>query len=173
MHVLCLDFINSQWYQTHRPFKELLTNKAWITEFCRRWNLPVWDPETEDPHALFALRDFLFDAAVSFCKDRMLHQHQLDTLNDQLRKAVFYEQVEQPDGNGCQLRICAQRKGMDIVADRVLRSFAELITLYPAKQLKICANEECDWIFYDDSRNHTRKWCDNTCAASQRKNAQP
>ncbi|MCL6580471.1 MAG: CGNR zinc finger domain-containing protein [Firmicutes bacterium] len=25
---------------------------------------------------------------------------------------------------------------------------------------KVCANADCGWLFYDDSRNRSRRWCD-------------
>ena len=34
----------------------------------------------------------------------------------------------------------------------------------PTDRLRICANETCRWVFYDDSRTGRRKWCDmSTC----------
>jgi predicted RNA-binding Zn ribbon-like protein len=53
---------------------------------------------------------------------------------------------------------------LDLIIFEIVFSFAELITKYDIKRVKFCKNLECRWIFYDESRNHTRRWCDNTCA---------
>jgi predicted RNA-binding Zn ribbon-like protein len=29
-------------------------------------------------------------------------------------------------------------------------------------RIKICANSDCGWVIYDQSRNRTRRWCDKT-----------
>jgi predicted RNA-binding Zn ribbon-like protein len=37
-------------------------------------------------------------------------------------------------------------------------------------QLKACANDECQWAFYDRSRNHGGTWCDMSTCGNKLKN---
>jgi predicted RNA-binding Zn ribbon-like protein len=37
-------------------------------------------------------------------------------------------------------------------------------------QLKACANDECQWAFYDKSRNHGGTWCDMSTCGNKLKN---
>jgi len=44
----------------------------------------------------------------------------------------------------------------------VVRSAAELLTSSPKLgRVKVCAGEGCGWMFLDESRNASRKWCDS------------
>ena len=43
----------------------------------------------------------------------------------------------------------------------VARSAAELLTSPNRARVKVCAGEGCGWMFLDESRNASRKWCDS------------
>ena len=30
-------------------------------------------------------------------------------------------------------------------------------------RLKICASDECEWAYYDHSKNRSRQWCEYGC----------
>ena len=36
-------------------------------------------------------------------------------------------------------------------------------------RLKVCADEECEWSFYDRSRNHSGQWCDMAVCGGRHK----
>jgi predicted RNA-binding Zn ribbon-like protein len=38
--------------------------------------------------------------------------------------------------------------------------------------LKVCANSECQWAFYDRSRNQQGNWCDMAVCGNRLKNRQ-
>ena len=42
----------------------------------------------------------------------------------------------------------------------VARSAAELLTSQKLGRVKVCAGEGCGWIFLDESRNGSHRWCD-------------
>jgi predicted RNA-binding Zn ribbon-like protein len=41
------------------------------------------------------------------------------------------------------------------------RSAAELLTSSKLDRVKVCAGEGCGWMFLDESRNASRRWCDS------------
>jgi predicted RNA-binding Zn ribbon-like protein len=43
----------------------------------------------------------------------------------------------------------------------VARSAAELLTSPKLGRVKVCAGEGCGWVFVDESRNGSRRWCDS------------
>ena len=46
----------------------------------------------------------------------------------------------------------------------IVRSAVELLTSKDVSWLRICAAQDCDWLFIDASRNRSRRWCDmSTC----------
>ena len=42
----------------------------------------------------------------------------------------------------------------------ILLSATELLTSPEMERIGICEGDGCGWLFYDRSRNHSRKWCD-------------
>ncbi len=46
----------------------------------------------------------------------------------------------------------------------IVRSTVELLTSDDLGRLRLCAADDCDWVFLDHSRNASRRWCDmNVC----------
>jgi predicted RNA-binding Zn ribbon-like protein len=43
----------------------------------------------------------------------------------------------------------------------VAQSAAELLTSPMLGRVKVCAGEGCGWVFLDESRNGSRRWCDS------------
>jgi predicted RNA-binding Zn ribbon-like protein len=37
---------------------------------------------------------------------------------------------------------------------------ADLLTSDDVASIRLCEAEDCDWLFLDNSRNHSRRWCD-------------
>ncbi|MFB9991638.1 CGNR zinc finger domain-containing protein [Deinococcus oregonensis] len=54
---------------------------------------------------------------------------------------------------------------------RVARAAADLLHRMEAHRLKECENPECDLLFYDDSRNASRRWCSMQGCGNQQKQA--
>lgn len=52
------------------------------------------------------------------------------------------------------------RRPLDRVLWPALRSAAELLTGDDLPRLRLCAAQECGWLFLDHSKNATRRWCD-------------
>jgi predicted RNA-binding Zn ribbon-like protein len=38
-----------------------------------------------------------------------------------------------------------------------------------ADRIKVCRNDECGWLFFDESRNRSRQWCDMAACGSRMK----
>lgn len=53
---------------------------------------------------------------------------------------------------------------LDRVLWPVVRSAADLLTSPDLEHVRLCAADDCGWLFLDESKNHTRRWCDmKTC----------
>ncbi len=51
----------------------------------------------------------------------------------------------------------------------VARSAAELLTSPKLDRVKVCGGEGCGWMFLDESRNASRRWCDSrSCGNRER-----
>jgi predicted RNA-binding Zn ribbon-like protein len=54
----------------------------------------------------------------------------------------------------------AAGRGGDAVLARLLAIIARADALGTWERLKACPADDCQWAFYDFSRNHSRTWCD-------------
>jgi predicted RNA-binding Zn ribbon-like protein len=52
--------------------------------------------------------------------------------------------------------------GVTRALGEVAASFAELLATGDPTRIKVCANRDCGWFVYDESRNRTRRWCEST-----------
>ena len=163
MDFLCLDFINSQWYLTHRIFEECFEREVWIDRFCSKWELSKQQFYSERD-ALKPLRACLYQAALGLCENGRIGQADLEAVNQHLLPNSFCQKIERED-NAYVVRMVPIASNAPVLAHKIILSFTELITEYQLDRIKLCSNPDCDWFFYDSSKNHTRKWCDNTCAS--------
>ena len=57
-----------------------------------------------------------------------------------------------------------ENEALDRMLWPVLRSAGELLTSDRLDRLRLCSAEDCDWLFLDQSKNRSRRWCDmNVC----------
>lgn len=164
MEFLCLEFIGSQWYRTYKSYQEFFENAEWLDEFCSKWNLPKLTPFQEGMEKLLRFREFLFRVTSALCTNRAIADSDINRLNDCLKSSVHYRIIKAEEEK-YQLDIIPQMADVDWVIFKIACSFCELITEHPLEHLKLCANPDCGWVFYDDSKSHTKKWCGNKCAS--------
>ncbi|MGH2483655.1 MAG: CGNR zinc finger domain-containing protein [Candidatus Limnocylindria bacterium] len=50
-------------------------------------------------------------------------------------------------------------KGIALAVARLLGTIYDAMIVGTWERLKVCRNDECQWAFYDHSRNHSGAWC--------------
>lgn len=163
MDFLCLDFINSRWYITHKPFHDPLDSRDWLEKISTRYSLPEICL-VKNIGELKTFRELLFHALLELCIECKIQGIYIQKVNDILANG-HVQSVLIPKGGGYCLQVQHHCDDLTWEMYQIALSFSELITEYPIHNLKKCGNPDCDWIFYDDSKSHTRKWCDNRCAS--------
>ena len=51
----------------------------------------------------------------------------------------------------------------------IARSAADLLTSKQRSRVRQCASDDCNWLFLDRSKNHSRRWCDMTQCGNREK----
>jgi predicted RNA-binding Zn ribbon-like protein len=110
-----------------------------------------------------AMRE-LTDAAV---ESRTPAQRDLDEINRALRTHYTWYLVPAHDG----VSLDHKHEGDPIAGAlaRLTESVASEVSSGHPEQLRICANEDCRWVFSDTSRTGRRKWCDMATCGNRAK----
>jgi len=110
-----------------------------------------------------AMRE-LTDAAV---EGRTPAQRDLDEINRALRTHYTYYLIPARDG----VSLDHKHEGDPIAGAlaRLTESVASEVSGGHPEQLRVCANEDCRWVFNDSSRTGRRKWCDMATCGNRAK----
>ncbi len=104
------------------------------------------------------LRDALFEIFAAEARGRRTPRRALRSLEAELSGSYQMPQLERRHGRYRLTWESNARMG-DIV-----RSTVELLTSDDLGRLRLCAADDCNWVFLDHSKNGSRRWCDmNVC----------
>ena len=162
----CLDLINSRWsdHLGSGRFYDRLPEPLWRRAFLKQWGYRGHDPDDADAVAdLAALRAVLRDALEVHVSARRLPRQLRMALEAQMNRAPARLAISSRPG-GYELSLLRSGDDWDVVIAEVATSAARLIS--QRRPIKVCANPNCSWMFVDESRAGTRRWCDVSICGS-------
>jgi len=159
MDTICLDFINSEFRDFRgRWVRDDLQQPGWLEQFLVKWGLKVDRPlDAATLTTLVALRTLL-RSMIEALVEGQIADHDQVALNAVLLKMPLSRQLLK-DTEGYRLEMAPLKKDWDWVQAEVAASFAHLLADLDPRRLKICANTNCRWVFYDESKSRTRLYC--------------
>ena len=162
----CLDLINTRWtdHLGSGTVHDRLPLSVWRRAFARRWNLQLGDPD--DPRAirrLMKLRDLLRRAMELYIERGRLTPSIRRELEVEINRAGMVLRIKQKGGQEG-LVLARAGKDWDIATAEIATSALRLIG--ERHVVKICANPSCSWMFVDESRSGSRRWCDVSICGS-------
>jgi len=154
-----LDLINSRW-QDHlgsgRSYDRLL-DAGFRRAFLKRWRFIVADPDDRKAHLdLARLRLLLRQALERYLSGRELSAAIQRSLEAAVNRAPIQLHVDRV-GGGTLLHARRSGRDWDIVIAEIATSAVRLMS--EKRTVKVCANPNCSWMFVDESRPGTRRWC--------------
>lgn len=93
----------------------------------------------------------------------------LDTLNEHVAAAFSRLRIGRSEGSFQWEWEWEEEDALDRMLWPVARSAAELLTSDRLKRVRVCSAAECDWLFLDQSKNSSRRWCDMTVCGNRAK----
>ena len=176
--VACLDFVNTVgWRLTGHPseylrsYEDLLTwgRQAGLLAPEEKEGLSqqaTLDPEgaQETLSRALALREAIHRAISAAIAGKPQDESDLSALNRELAIALSRLRVmpaASAYGSGWDWSGDDGRPPLDSPLWPVARSAAELLTSPKLSRVKVCADKDCGWVFLDESRNGSRRWCDS------------
>lgn len=166
MDALCLDILHSDWhdYRGNGSDEDRLLQPAWLEHVLARWGLHMESsPHKHNIAEMQALRALMESIIQSFLARQEPEEADLAALNAYLEAAPAYLLL----ANGYkkyQLQQLPLHNDWPWVLGQVAISFAELLAQHDTARIKQCENPDCRWIYYDESANQTRRWCEDSCA---------
>jgi predicted RNA-binding Zn ribbon-like protein len=176
--VVCLDFVNTVGSRLTDRSREYLRSYEDLLEWSRQAGLLALEEAeglsrqaTLDPEGAqktlaraLALREEIHRLISAHIAGESQDENDPSALNRELSIALSHLRVMPADG--------AYVWGWDRSGDDggalldsplwpVAQSAAELLTSPKLNRVKLCAGEGCGWVFLDESRNNSRRWCDS------------
>jgi predicted RNA-binding Zn ribbon-like protein len=157
---LCLDFVNTEGAVRNDPpdrrdDTELFT--AWAAE-RGLGSLAVPAGGTRFLERARELREALYRIFTASTRGTAPASTDLDVLNAVLGEAMArFRLTALPDGISWTLRGGDRAEG---ALELIALSAAKLLTSERLDRVKECASDTCSWMFLDESRNRSRRWCD-------------
>lgn len=169
---LCLDFVNTLENRLKEDIHENLHSYADFIAWSRQAELLTdagaerllgearGNPEEASAVLLRAkdLREALYRMFLAIAEGRQPEDAGLDALNAALERAMIHARVVQQDG-GFVWGWDEDEGELDRPLWPIIRSAADLLTGPELNDVRVCAAEDCGWLFLDTSKNHTRRWC--------------
>ncbi len=158
---LCLDLINSleREYSGTGRMIDWLPKAGWRAAVLELWRLELDDPDEPVPMAAVVE----FRARVRAMLEAWVRGGKVDATGVQFLRTLIElapitrDVVQGPQGYVVEVRPLT-RNWSWVLAEAAVSAF-ELMADGDKKLLKKCGNPDCTWLFYDDSLNHSRRWC--------------
>lgn len=109
------------------------------------------------------LREAMYRIFSAVAAGRTPDPADLDLLNASLHQAMSHSRLV-PARDGFDWTWPDDQKSLDRATWPLVRSAAELLTSGEVDRVRECAAHDCGWLFFDESRNRSRRWCSmQTC----------
>ena len=167
------DFINTLENDANdgTPNEHLPTAERAIEWFATRGLIHAESLETtgKDLDRIRTVRAALREIADAVVERRAPKRGALDRVNRTLRARSATELVAGPDGIGIGHRHVGDP--IDDALARVTEPLVQELASGNPDRLRVCANDMCRWVFYDESRAGKRRWCDMASCGNRAKAA--
>ncbi|HSG82868.1 MAG TPA: ABATE domain-containing protein [Gemmatimonadota bacterium] len=178
---LCLDFVNTVDGRLREP-RDRLGRYADLVSWAEQAGaieaaqaLALREEASQRPQdaqralaAARALREALFAILSSSARGESPPADAVAELNDALPGALSALRLAAA-GHAFEWRWSLAERGLDRAVAPVIRDAAELLTSADLARVTECESESCAWLFLDQSRNRSRRWCDMSVCGNRAK----
>ena len=168
---LCLDYANTLMYrgsgseaqETLHDFAELAawcdaTFGAEVAERAHRWSEKHAEGAAEIFSDAIAIREAVYRIFYAMAARKTPEARDVMTVNRALDDAPARRMLARGE-KGFGWRIDSNGFSAPSLLAPVLWSAGDLMVSRDAIRLRHCSNDKCLWLFLDDSKNGSRRWC--------------
>jgi predicted RNA-binding Zn ribbon-like protein len=171
---LCLDFANTlDWHASEHPIEKLVTYEdflAWsnriglLSDRIARQLKNVAGQQPMQAAAVIerahTLREAIYAIFVDYSLGETPHKTDLDTVNTALADMLSRSRLVKND-HGFEWAWGGAEDDLDQMLWWIIQSATDILTSDELQRVGQCADDRgCGWLFFDTSKNRTRRWCD-------------
>lgn len=171
---LCMDFINTvSWRESGEKRRDWFTSYAKLIDWCIHAEVLTEQQvkalllkaekkpyEAEDVLIqAIEMREVMYRIFKSISKETSPHQPDLERFNEFV--SHFYQTLQIiHDKDQYMLKFKHSEKNLDTMLPPILQSAVNLlVSKNDLERVKQCEGDLCGWLFFDTSRNRSRRWC--------------
>ena len=160
------DFINSYWrdWRTGDRSKDRdkLDEPEWLTEWLGQQKLPALMPILPaELEQLKQLRSVLWAEVQRLVQGQAPDTSLLEQLNNYMAKGPVVRHIVWHGEGKAEIALQYQQTGWSQVMAEISASFAAALLEKELSRFRICENPDCLWVYYDDTRNRSKRYCDD------------
>ncbi|MEK5395189.1 CGNR zinc finger domain-containing protein [Paenibacillus nitricinens] len=160
------DFINSYWrdWRTGNKNKDRdkLEDPEWLAEQLKKYTLLETEmPNTIELKKLKALRSLLWGWVQAIVQGKSMDGEMLKQLNVYMDKGPVTRRIVWNSDDQAEISLLPLYSGWEQVMAEIAASFAEALLEKEPSRFRICDNPDCLWVYYDDTRNRSKRYCDD------------
>jgi predicted RNA-binding Zn ribbon-like protein len=179
---LCLSYANTLTWRGHsapvEKLRELADILGWIertgvvtaaaTRSIRQWSRTHAENAATVFAEAIAIREALFRIFSAIAVGESIRPKDFALLKTAVAKTPPRSQLNRA-GEHYAWQIDELRPSVADVLAPVLWSAGDLLLDAGQRRIRCCANKECLWLFIDQSKNGTRRWCDMSACGNRAK----
>ncbi|RKP58006.1 hypothetical protein D7Z26_00390 [Cohnella endophytica] len=157
------DFLNS----IHRDWRgdgtaeDRLDDPAWFREWLHNQRLTPDNPLTERELAsLKRLRALIHRMAEAFFVGGSPADEDLESLNKTMAQGAVVRKVIREEAS-YSLSLASTASRWPNIEAEIAASFGKLMAEGELSRIRICDNPSCLWVYYDDTKNRSKRYCDD------------
>lgn len=104
------------------------------------------------------VREVLFRIFSTIASEVAPSEADLARLNEELARTMEHACIVQ-NGQHFAWDWCADTVMLDRALWPIVRAAADLLVSDELRMVRLCAADDCGWLFLDTSKNQTRRWC--------------
>lgn len=160
------DFINSYWrdWRTGDRSKDRdrLDEPEWLAKWLEQQKLPAAGPALPAELAqLKQLRGLLWDEVQKLVQGEPPGTALLEQLNEYMDGGPVVRTVVWNSAGEAGISLHPQRADWKQIIAEIAASFASALLEKETSRFRICGNPDCLWVYYDDTRNRSKRYCDD------------
>ncbi len=115
------------------------------------------------------IRDLLISIFFAIANGRPAPPECLSKLNSALAQSPGLLRVQKKSGRIEKEWTSTASDGLEQVFFAILTSTADLLASDRLGRIRECASADCTWLFIDESRNRSRRWCEMSACGNRSK----